>query len=82
MTLHEAILYLSQYEGPCGRICCYCPDDLKTAEVKECMEKAYKEIYKLQADKDKILEDLVKVLAAYRLATGKDYSDENSESPS
>lgn len=60
------------------RFCCYCPEDHNTAEVKECVEKMYKEIYALQADKDKLLESLIKVRAAYRSATGKDYTDEDN----
>ena len=60
------------------RFCCYCPEDHNTAEVKECVEKMYKEIYALQADKDKLLESLIKVRAAYKSATGKDYVDEDN----
>jgi hypothetical protein len=59
------------------RFCAYCPEDHNTAEVKECVEKMYKEIYALQADKDKLLEAIIKLRAAYRSATGKDYKDED-----
>ena len=59
-----------------NRFCAYCPEDINTAEVKECVEKMYKEIYALQADKDQLLESLIKVRAAYRSVTGKDYVDE------
>ena len=76
MTPHELILKLSNQLGPCMRFCSYCPEDFNTAEVKECVEKMYKEIYALQADKDKLLESLIKVRAAYRSETGKDYIDE------
>ena len=78
LTPHELILMLASKTGPCMRICAYCPEDLNTAEVKECVEKMYKEIYALQADKDMLLEDVVKIRAAYRKATGKDYKDEDN----
>ena len=58
------------------RFCAYCPEDFNTAEVKECGEKMYKEIYKLQQDKDVLLEDLIKVRAAYKEETGRDYHDD------
>lgn len=57
------------------RFCAYCPEDHNTAEVKECVESMYKEIYALQADKDKLLEDIIKLRAAYRSVTGKDYDE-------
>ena len=73
MTPHELILMLASKTGPCMRVCCYCPEDINTAEVKECVEKMYKQIYSLQADKDKLLDELVKIRAKYKYATGKDY---------
>ena len=36
----------------------------------------YKEIYKLQADKDTLLEDLIKIRTAYKKETGNDYRDD------
>lgn len=57
------------------RFCCYCPEDHNTAEVKECVEKMYKEIYLLQQDKDKLLEDLINIRKAYKEVTGHDYRD-------
>lgn len=76
MTPHELVIMLASKEGPCGRFCAYCPEDVNTAEVKECVESMYKEIYALQADKDMLLDKLIKTRAAYRLATGKDYEEE------
>lgn len=76
MTPHELIQQLATYKGPCNRFCAYCPEDFNTAEVKECVEKMYKEIYKLQQDKDVLLEDIIKIRAAYRRVTGKDYTEE------
>lgn len=78
MTPHELIMMLSEKMGPCGRFCAWCPEDINTAEVKECVEKMYKEIYALQSDKDMLLESLIKVRAAYRSATGEEYKDEDS----
>lgn len=57
------------------RFCCYCPEDHNTAEVKECIEGMYKEIYQLQADKDLLLDDLVKIRKAYKDVTGHEYQD-------
>ena len=78
MTPHELITKLINIEGPCqsGRWCAYCDEQFETAEVKECVENMYKQIYKLQADKDKLLESLIKVRAAYRNKTGEDYQEE------
>ena len=78
MTPHELIQKLVNYQGPCMRWCAYCPEDFNTAEVKDCVEKMYKEIYALQSDKDMLLESLIKIRAAYRSATGKDYKDEDN----
>ena len=76
MTPHELIIMLSEKVGPCGRFCSWCPEDINTAEVKECVERMYKEIYALQADKDKLLEDLVTLNKAYKDVTGHDYNSE------
>lgn len=59
------------------RFCAYCPEDFNTAEVKECVEGMYKEIYLLQQDKDKLLEDIIKIRRAYKEATGIDYRDDS-----
>ena len=77
MTPHSLIQQLSTYQGPCNRFCAYCPEDFNTAEVKECVESMYKEIYKLQQDKDVLLEDLIKIRTAYKKITGHDYMEEN-----
>lgn len=58
------------------RFCAYCPEDFNTAEVKECVEKMYKQIYELQADKDMLLDELVKIRAAFKQEVGYDYKDE------
>ena len=76
MTPHELIIQLASYQGPCMRFCAYCPEDHNTAEVKECIEGMYKEIYLLQQDKDKLLEDILKLRKAYKDVTGIDYKDD------
>lgn len=75
MTPHELVIMLASYQGPCMRFCAYCPEDHNTAEVKECVEKMYKEIYKLQQDKDLLLNDLIKLRQAYKEKTGEDYKE-------
>lgn len=55
------------------RYCSYCPEDQNTAEIKECVEGMYKTIYKLQAEKDELLKDLIQLRTAYKEATGEDY---------
>ena len=57
------------------RFCAWCPEDINTAEVKECVESMYKEIYALQADKDLLMENIVKIRTAYKNATGEDYKE-------
>ena len=59
MTPKELINKLTTYQGPCMRLCSYCPEDFNTAEVKKCVEKMIETIYKLQADKDLLMEQLV-----------------------
>lgn len=84
MTPHELIVKLTNLRGPCMRWCSYCPDELDAGEIKECVEKMYKEIYELQADKDYMMEKLVKLSSAYYKATGHLYNwedeDENKNS--
>ena len=75
ITPKELINLLITKEGPCMRLCAYCPEDFNTRDVKECVEKMYREIYALQQDKDQLLEDLIKVRAAYKEATGHEYKD-------
>ena len=75
MTPKELINKLVTQEGPCMRLCSYCPEDFNTREVKECVERMYRHIYALQQDKDELLEDLIKVRAAYKEVAGHDYRD-------
>ena len=77
MTPHELVQKLVAITGPCQgmRVCVYCPEQLDAAEVKECVEGMYKTIYKLQADKDLLLEDLLKIRRAYKELSGHEYQD-------
>lgn len=75
LTPKELINKLVTYEGPCMRLCAYCPEDFNTRDVKECVERMYREIYALQQDKDELLEDLIKIRAAYKEATGHEYQN-------
>ena len=76
MTPHQLIKEIVEAKGPCERVCAYCPENLYLSEVKECIEKMYKKIYELQADKDMLLDELVKIRAAFRQEIGYDYKDE------
>lgn len=78
MTPHELIKKLVNERGPCMRLCCYCPEEHDVAEIKECVESMYKKIYELQAEKDKLLEDLIKIRIAYREATGNEYQNDQN----
>ena len=75
MTAKELLNKLIMQEGPCMRLCSYCPENINTREVKECVENMIREIYALRSDKNEILEDLIKIRAAYREATGHDYQN-------
>ena len=76
MTYKELLTKLSTYEGPCMRLCAYCPEDFNTKEVKECVEWLVETMYKLQADKDLLLEELIKIRKAYKDVTGNEYRDD------
>jgi hypothetical protein len=71
----ELLNRLVMQTGPCMRLCSYCPEDFSTREVKECVEGMIREIYALRSDKDEMLTNLIKVRAAYKEATGHDYTD-------
>ena len=76
MTPKELIAKLTTQTGPCDRLCCYCPEDLNTGEVKRCVEHMIETIYKLQADNDFLLDKLIKIRKAYREETGCEYKEE------
>ena len=73
MTPHELIKMLVEKCGPCGRFCSYCPEDINTAEVKECVESMQKEIYALQMSNDNLMHDIIAINSAYKELTGHEY---------
>lgn len=84
MTPHELVQKLIELQGDCGRFCAYCPDSTVTTEVKECVEKMYKDIYALQAKYDQMLEAYIKLRAShiqlkklYKDATGDEFDESN-----
>ncbi len=76
MTPNELIVMLTEKMGPCGRFCAYCPEDINTAEVKECVEEMQRKIYVVQQCNDDLMKELIKVRLAYKQATGKEYKDQ------
>ena len=72
----ELIQMLATKLGPCGRFCAYCPDDINTAEVKECVEHMQKKIYLTEQCNDDLMKELIKVRRAYKEATGNEYKEE------
>ena len=75
MTPSELVALLATHEGPCFRLCSYCPDDYNTAEVKECVEEMIRKQYVLQEVNDDLLKELIKVRRAYKDKTGKEYKE-------
>ena len=75
MTPKELIEKLTTYEGPCMRLCAYCPDDYNTAEVKECVEELIRKVYTTEKCNDDLMHELIKIRRAYKEATGVEYSD-------
>ena len=60
------------------RFCSYCPEDINTAEVKECVESMYKKIYALQAEIDSLTEQLNNIKEAYKEKTGENYEGKDT----
>ena len=58
-----------------GRFCAYCPDDINTAEVKECVETMQKMLYTRDEVVRDLTKELIKIRRAYHQATGKEYKD-------
>ena len=75
MTPNELIIMLTEKMGPCGRFCAYCPEDINTGEVKECVEEMQRKIYVVQQCNDDLIKELIKIRKAYKEATGNEYSN-------
>lgn len=57
MTYKELIAKLTECEGPCLRLCSYCPEEFDTAEVKECVEELIRELYKARETNDVLVKE-------------------------
>lgn len=55
------------------RLCSYCPEEFQTREVKECVEGLIRDNYQLQQDKVQLMVELLSIMDAYRMETGKEY---------
>lgn len=75
MTVKELLAKLITQEGPCMRLCSYCPEEYVTRELKECVESLYRDNLALKQTNDELLTDYVKLRNAYKEATGHDYMD-------
>ena len=73
MTYGELLAKLTEQNGPCLRLCAYCPEVFETAEVKECVEELVRALYQLQMDNNAIMAKLLDLHTAYKLETGKDF---------
>ena len=76
LTPKELINKLTTLEGPCMRLCAYCPEEHDTAEFKECVEGLIREIYVTEQCNSDLMKELIKVRTAYKEATGHDYRDQ------
>ena len=79
MTPKELIAELATHEGPCFRLCAYCPEDYNTKEYKECVENMIREQYTLKQCNDDLMKELIKIRMAYKEATGKEYPIEHQD---
>ena len=79
MTPEELLTMLVNHHGPCMRICAYCPEDIKTAEIKECVEEMIRQQYITRKCNDDLLKELIKIRGAYLMATGKEYKGEDKD---
>ena len=77
MTPHELIQMLVDYQGPCGRFCAYCPENINTGEVKDCVEELQRKIYLVEQCNEDLMKELIKVRRAYKEATGNEYRDDS-----
>ena len=75
MTPQELINKLVNYEGPCARMCSYCPEENEVKDVKACVEELLRKKYVAEQCNDDLLKELIKIRKAYKEATGFDYRD-------
>ena len=75
MTPQELIQKIVSLEGPCMRLCAYCPEEHDTAEIKECVEELLRKVYLTQQCNDDLMKELIKVRQAYKELSGHEYSD-------
>lgn len=61
------------------RFCAYCPENIETAEAKECIENMIRENYQLKQDYDKLMKAFLNCTIAYRKATGEYYKESEDE---
>lgn len=52
MTPKELIKEIVSTEGPCSRLCSYCPEQNSLTEIKEVVEGLIKKIYALEYEKE------------------------------
>lgn len=75
MTYKELLAQLVATEGPCLRLCSYCPEEFNTAEVKECVEDLVKTIYQLKQDIDQLQIENNFLRDFYKETTGSEYKN-------
>jgi len=58
-----------------NRFCAYCPDNIETGEVKECVEEMQRLLYVRDEVISDLTKELIKIRAAYHKDTGREYKD-------
>lgn len=76
MTPQELIKKLVDYEGPCARLCSYCPEENEVKDVKACVEELLRQKYNAEQCNEDLTKELIKVMRAFKEATGFDYRDD------
>ena len=61
MNGKELLQELILSEGPCGRLCSYCPEDTRLMEIKEAVESLVKENYNLDWGLNRAIHDLIEL---------------------
>jgi len=77
MTPQELLSELVTAEGPCIRLCAYCPEQDSLAEIKEVVEELLRKQYVLKQCNDDLMKEVIKIRKAYKEETGKEYPLEN-----